>query len=896
MLEEIEKYLQDFSPLFQAYATIGFTAPAVKNFIERGEKLNPTILSQFPPSTSIPESILQSCFPWGVDVMGDNGQSVINSSSSYNFIITNDDGTFLYCSCAKVFLSFFENSSQMQRLKSRRMSIKSTDPLDLPSFEMHFPTARNTRNTFSFGPSTENSPRDLSSLYIPKCIVLISKAGFIDRSLTLLKELVKISSSPLLIPLECYITHIMLKIPFPTRGKLKVLYHLGPKTFDFSFPVKNRLPLLDVNIGRLFSLLDLKNVLIIFRQLATEQSIVFLSSNENNLTLCSYILMSLLFPLKWSLLYAPILPEKLIDYLYSPVPFVFGMHFKYRDSVYARCNGSVLIVDLDHNKIETNLQAVKISQQTRASIGDNLPQLPLHYGAKLKKNLKNALKKVPLAPKYQLINEKLDDSTNEKIRECFLQFFVSILQGYQKYLDFKWKEDTISNIFEHSRFLAEYREKNCKFLHLFMKTQMFANFCQSRVKQKNKEDLHEKMMFDELIQEKLNRSKLRYTKLQIKFINQEIPIKKEVEVEKIYACYRSKGQVQYYTYPDFDYEVLKEFGVPSKPSEPRKVKIMKPVVEIGMPEINCKTDENFVLTTWVQLWAATLWYQQDIEHNQRLRELLTSIEKISKSKHPISPARLYKHLFESCMEVNPALALPIFSILSRTPVIINSEIIKLLRKIISKLFISFSTSNSDQSWLFTHSDSISPTFPAKYTKRVFVEAKHSSKQEVAFLLQDKCENCEKELNADDIKTAWNLNEDGISCFCGAELKPNLRIKIQVEVLGQNKFITENVKFISPKTTKDVVDELLGEGENYLKLDVVGLRKNNNLVFWNVVWHFYKLGLPYEFIMPYESEVVQSQYININHVEVDIIATDDKQCQTECESCLEFLYTQEFEIF
>lgn len=708
MIDELNKYLKDFKPLIQAYATIGFTESAIKSFIERGEKLNPAILSQFPPNEPVPESVLQCCFPWGIDIINDYSHSILSSSSQYNFIITNDDGSFLYCSCAKVYMSYFESTGQMQRLKSRRMSIRSTDPLDLPSFDTHFPTSRNTRSTFSFGPSTENSPRDLSSLLIPKCIVLISRAGFIDTSLSLLKELIKLSSGPLLIPLECFISHIILNIPFPPRGKYKISYNLGPRRFDFYLTPENKLPLLDTSVGRLFNLLNLKNILIIFRQLVTEQSIVFLSSNENNLTLCSYILLSLLFPLKWSLLYAPILPEKLIDFLYSPVPFVFGMHFKYRDSVYARCNGSVLIVDLDHNKIETNLQAVKISQQTRASIGDNLPQLPIHYGSKLKKNLKNTLKRVPLAPKLQLINEKLDESINEKIRENFFQFFVSILQGYDLYLDYKWSEESISSIFDHQKFFNEYREKNCKFIHLLCKTQMFANFCQTRIKPRNKEDKYEKDLFDEHISEKRNRSKLRLNKLPIKFINLELPYTNNYEVEKVYLFYHSKGQVQYYNYPDFDYEVIKEYGLPIRNPVLLVKKQSVYSVEGKMPEVLCKTDDNLVLATWVQLWAATLWYQQENEHNLRLRELMGTIEKISRSRYQISSARLYKHLLESCMEVNPALALPIFSMLSKTPVIINSEIIKLLRKIISKLFLGSNLGNSDKSCLFTNTDSISP--------------------------------------------------------------------------------------------------------------------------------------------------------------------------------------------
>ncbi|OMJ74428.1 hypothetical protein SteCoe_26645 [Stentor coeruleus] len=878
MIEEIQNYMKEITPLIHSYITVGFPQVAIKSFIERGEKLSPIILSQFPPNETIPDSIPQCCFPWGTDVLSDSSQQVGGSSSQFNFIITNDDGSSLYCACAKTFLPVFEGSANVQRVKSRRMSIKTSDPLDLPSFDTCFATARN-RNTIS-GISAGNSPRDTGSLFVPKCIVLISKAPILDTMFNILKELVKLSSIPLLLPLECYIAHLVLCIPYPPRGMRKIVYQLGSRIFNFAFPEYSQLPLLDTNLGKLLNCLDLKNVLIIFRQLATEQSVVFLSSNENNLTACSYILISFLFPFKWSLLYAPILPEKLIDYLYSPVAFVFGMNSKYRDSVYARCNGSVLIVDLDRNKIEMNLQAVKISQQTRISGDNNLPSLPIHYGDKLKKRLKSILKKHPIGPRYRLISDKLDEGSCEKIREFFFQFFVSILQNYNHYLNKNWTESTINSIFETRKFFNEYQEKNCKFIQRLTKTQMFANFCQSRVKPKNSEEDSEKLFFDDHIQAKLNRSKFRYVKKPTKFIDEAQQNRREEKnVIKLYNCYKSKGQVQYATYPDFSLEVLSNFGLPFPKCEQYTAIADQLVIHLAEPEIKCKSDEDFIFYCWIQIWAATLWYQHDAEHNLRLRELTKVLEMID-SQCKFSPARLYRHLLESCMTVNPSLALPIFSVMSRSSVLINIEIIKLLRQIIAKLFIASSGSNSDQSWLFTYSEGISPTVPVKNCKRIFVESKNSSKQEVSFLLQDFCRNCEKELTAEDIKKGWRNTGDEINCECGAEIKPNLRVKIQIETFGQNKFTTETVSFLNPRSIKGVTDELLSEGENKFHLDVETLRSLNGLVFWNLVWHFYKAGLPYEFIMPYENEVSPSNYININYDDAEFKTTDEKECQTE----------------
>ena len=63
MIEEIENYNKEITRLIYAYTTIGFTQESIKSYVERGEKLIPTILSQFPPKEILPDSITQFCFP-----------------------------------------------------------------------------------------------------------------------------------------------------------------------------------------------------------------------------------------------------------------------------------------------------------------------------------------------------------------------------------------------------------------------------------------------------------------------------------------------------------------------------------------------------------------------------------------------------------------------------------------------------------------------------------------------------------------------------------------------------------------------------------------------------------------------------------------------------------------
>jgi DENN (AEX-3) domain/uDENN domain len=868
----IEDYLKDISPLIHSYATVGFTQDSIKLYIENHEKLTPSILSKFPPSQALPESLTQFCFPWGSELIS----STYSSASCYSFILANDDGSSLYCTCHKTYIPIHQNNQNNQKFKTRRMSIKTSDPLDLPSFDTC--TLYSSKSYSSSALSNQNSPRETESLYIPKCILLISKAGFIETFQNILKEIIKMTSGPLLFPIECYIAHLVLQVPYPPRGQCKIIYQLGCKNFTFGLPEENELPLLDINIGTLFHYLSLKSVLILFRQISTEQSIVFLSSNENLLALCSYTLLSFLFPLKWYLLYAPILPENLIDYLYSPVAFVFGMHSKYRDSVYARCNGSVLIVDLDRDKIEMNLQAVKISQQNR-TFGSSLLALPVHYGSKLKKRLQNILKKFPNESKFKLKSPRLDEISCNKIRECFFQFFVSILMNYSSYLNENWKESMNTSLFKHKEFSQQSREKNCKYILKLTRTQMFANFCQARLKPKTLEEESEKLLFDDHIRAKLNRSKLRSKKLSTAFIdNPDLKVKKEQVTEKLSKFYKSQGQIQYRVFPDFNLDILTEFGLPF-PKAVQFTRFIEPFVNSGTdPKIICESDDDFIYCCWIEMWVSTLWYQEILEQSQRLKELTKVLETIT-TKCSFSPDPLYKLILESCMSYSPSMALPVFSVMLRSYVLINPDIIRILRKVISKLFLVYVQPDSDQSCMLTNSES-TPVCSSKYKKRIFIDSKNSSKQEVSFVLQDYCRNCEKELNADKIKNGWENTGDEIKCSCGAQIKPNLRVKIQIDSIGHNRFSTETVTFLNPRGLKGVLSELLSENENKFHLDVDNLRSENSFVFWNLVWHFYKANLPYDFIMPYENETFNNSYFNINNEAVDIQVSDDKECQTD----------------
>lgn len=132
----------------------------------------------------------------------------------------------------------------------------------------------------------------------------------------------------------------------------------------------------------------------------------------------------------------PILPEKLSDYLYSPVNFIYGFNIKNKNDVYEKCNESICIVDLDNNRVECGFTTEDNLQITKTF---PVPHLPEHYGKKLTKRVATILSKAGAGKSKppKLAQPRLDEFSTKKIREAFFQFFVSIFKSYKKFLNYE---------------------------------------------------------------------------------------------------------------------------------------------------------------------------------------------------------------------------------------------------------------------------------------------------------------------------------------------------------------------------------------------------------------------------------------------------------------------------
>ncbi|KAM9704743.1 myotubularin-related protein 5 isoform 1-T1 [Menidia menidia] len=185
-------------------------------------------------------------------------------------------------------------------------------------------------------------------------------------------------------------------------------------------PINDALPVSGSSVAQLFRQLGIINVLYLFCAALTEHKILFLSSSYQRLTDACRGLLAIMFPLKYSFTYVPILPGKLLEVLSTPTPFIIGVNSFFRSETQELLD--VIIADLDGGTV-TIPECVHISllpepvlQQTQTALSMVLdPELEFADHAFPPQSLQ------PSALKIQ----------DKEIRAVFLWLFARLFQGYR---------------------------------------------------------------------------------------------------------------------------------------------------------------------------------------------------------------------------------------------------------------------------------------------------------------------------------------------------------------------------------------------------------------------------------------------------------------------------------
>uniref|UniRef100_A0A8C2ZKD7 SET binding factor 2 n=1 Tax=Cyclopterus lumpus TaxID=8103 RepID=A0A8C2ZKD7_CYCLU len=224
-------------------------------------------------------------------------------------------------------------------------------------------------------------------------------------------------------PLEGLVANLF-TFQVPVAGGSQKLFSLGAGDRQLiQTPLNDTLPVTSKSVALLFQQLGIQNVLSLCCAVLTEHKVLFHSTSYQRLEEACRALEALMFPLKYSYPYIPILPSRLLEVLSSPTPFIIGVHSMFQTEIQDLLD--VIIADLDGGTIKIP-ECIQLSQlpepllhQTQTSLS-----LVLHPDLEI---ADNAFPPPRTAPS----NLKLLD---KEVRAVFLRLFAQLFQGYRSCL------------------------------------------------------------------------------------------------------------------------------------------------------------------------------------------------------------------------------------------------------------------------------------------------------------------------------------------------------------------------------------------------------------------------------------------------------------------------------
>ena len=397
------------------------------------------------------------------------------------------------------------------------------------------------RKTAEDGSDSEHKDHDV---FLPKCVVVLSTYPYLmafREYLTQLNRLSKIGEMTL--PIERYITNICCEIPAPPPGSFEVQTTILDSIIKIWSPPHNQpIPWVSLPFSHLFECLDIDNIILVWRCLALERQVLLTSTQLSILTTGAEILLSLLFPMRWSHAYIPLLPHFLIPILSAPMPFLCGINKANLAEALYDLSPECVVVDLDKNLVTLGpntaplpplppYQDACLRTQLQDNVGmvfrearslrkdDDYSDSGSHLPAHIKQVAEDMwdgklslfdeafhLMFTPEESRKNLLNGNdtsgMDWTDRDNIRamasgenirkqsewdavqEAFLDTFVYLLRNYRKHLIFpsKHNEGSYGGAgFRSKEFIESQRFDMREFLEQFIGTQMFDNFVTKRL-------------------------------------------------------------------------------------------------------------------------------------------------------------------------------------------------------------------------------------------------------------------------------------------------------------------------------------------------------------------------------------------------------------------------------
>ncbi|XP_078275779.1 myotubularin-related protein 5 isoform X2 [Rhinoraja longicauda] len=257
-------------------------------------------------------------------------------------------------------------------------------------------------------------------LFAPKSLVLVSQLDHTEVFRNCLGLIYTIYVDCLDFPLETVIGNLLTCIVPITGGSQRTISLGAGDRQVIQTPINDALPVTGCSVALFLKQLGINNVLDLFCAALTEHKILFLSSSYQRLTEACRALLALMFPLKYSFTYIPILPAQLIEVLCSPTPFIIGIHSSFRADMQDLLD--VIVADLDGG-------TVVIPECIHLSV------LPEPYLIQTQTALCMVLDPELEYADYAFPPSSMSASSmkfqDKEIRAVFLHLFAQLFQGYR---------------------------------------------------------------------------------------------------------------------------------------------------------------------------------------------------------------------------------------------------------------------------------------------------------------------------------------------------------------------------------------------------------------------------------------------------------------------------------
>ncbi|XP_075044599.1 myotubularin-related protein 13 isoform X2 [Mixophyes fleayi] len=262
-----------------------------------------------------------------------------------------------------------------------------------------------------------------AEVFAPKSLVLVSRLDYPEIFRACLGLIYTVYVDSLNVSLENLVANLVTCI-IPSAGGSQKLFSLGAGDRQLiQTPLCESLPVTGTSVALLFQQLGIQNVLSLLCAVLTENKVLFHSSSFQRLSDACRALEALMYPLKYSYPYIPILPAQLLEVLSSPTPFIIGVHSIFCSELHDLLD--VIIADLDGGTIKIP-ECIHLSQLPEPLLNQAQTALSLV----LHPDLEVADHAFPPLRTSSSHVKMLD----KEVRAVFLRLFAQIFQGYRSCL------------------------------------------------------------------------------------------------------------------------------------------------------------------------------------------------------------------------------------------------------------------------------------------------------------------------------------------------------------------------------------------------------------------------------------------------------------------------------